>query len=405
MASLELQHGRYRIVFRYGGVKYQRALKTRKKKEAEAMQFRLEENLKLLDSGRLEFHSGDLVAFLLSDGKLSGPVEVEKRTTLGEFFERYLANPPPGKEENTLYTEGIHIRHLLRVLGTKTPLAVIPTKAQTYANARAKESSHMGGNVSHVTIKKELATLSSLWNQWGINEGIVTAPLSLNRVQYPKRKEQPKFQTWDEVMRKTKGDAESELWESVYLSVPEVEQLLADIRSGKSIVRGRPRDFPFVFPVFAFIAYTGCRRSEMLRARVEDLDFNRGEVTIREKKKDTSKVETHRHVPITPKLRAAMEDWLKIHPGGDVLFCRKASKALTAQMASHHFRWAVEGLAWRPLPGFHCLRHSFISNLAARGVSDHVIMALVGHLNRETTRRYLHLRPQTLDNAVNDLFG
>jgi hypothetical protein len=53
MASLELQKGWYRIVFRYDGKKYQRALETQSKKEAEGQKHRIEENLKLLERGRL----------------------------------------------------------------------------------------------------------------------------------------------------------------------------------------------------------------------------------------------------------------------------------------------------------------------------------------------------------------
>ena len=51
----------------------------------------------------------------------------------------------------------------------------------------------------------------------------------------------------------------------------------------------------------------------MLRSRREDFDFDRNEVTIREKKKDHSKEETYRHVPMTPLFRQAMVDWFSIH--------------------------------------------------------------------------------------------
>jgi hypothetical protein len=54
MASLELQKGWYRSVFRYGGKKYQRALDTRSEREALGLRARAEENLKVLERGRLE---------------------------------------------------------------------------------------------------------------------------------------------------------------------------------------------------------------------------------------------------------------------------------------------------------------------------------------------------------------
>jgi hypothetical protein len=46
MASLEEQKGRFRIVFRYGGEKFQRSLETDNKQAALAKKSRLEENLR-----------------------------------------------------------------------------------------------------------------------------------------------------------------------------------------------------------------------------------------------------------------------------------------------------------------------------------------------------------------------
>ncbi|HMF14136.1 MAG TPA: hypothetical protein VKE94_17590 [Gemmataceae bacterium] len=75
MASLEIQKGRYRIVFRYGGEKFQRALDTDSKKKAVAAKMRVEENLELLRRGRLAYdpQRDDLATLLLSDGQLNTP--------------------------------------------------------------------------------------------------------------------------------------------------------------------------------------------------------------------------------------------------------------------------------------------------------------------------------------------
>lgn len=400
MATIEKRSGGYRLVFWYQSKRFQGAVKAETRKKAEELRLRVEGNLELLQQGRLEYQVGDdLFTLMLSDGKLSAKPQVRERVNFGEFLRRFQANRPPGKESNTRNTEDIHIKHLLRLFQKETLLKDVPAKLQEYVTARAQDQ------VSPVTIKKELATLTSIWNRWGIREGLVLGALSLRNLDYPKQTEKPRFQTWNQIMRKTNGNPESELWQSVYLTVEEIEEFLAEIRCGASIVRGHERRFAFVYPMIAFCAYTGCRRSEMLRARVEDVDFERGELVIREKKKDRSKTETYRHVPLVPKLRTVLADWMKAHPGGTYLFCRRMDEPLTDKMASHHFRWAVDGSKWTALPGFHCMRHSLISNLATQGVSDHVIMGLVGHLNRETTKRYLHLRPQTLEAALGLLYG
>jgi hypothetical protein len=53
MASLELRSDRFRIVFRVGGKKLHASLKTTDQREAEGCLARLEENLRLMERGRL----------------------------------------------------------------------------------------------------------------------------------------------------------------------------------------------------------------------------------------------------------------------------------------------------------------------------------------------------------------
>lgn len=72
MASLELRGQKYRLVFRYNRRKFQHALKTLDVQEAEACLIRLEENLRLLERGRLQLPpDADLPTFLLSDGRVA----------------------------------------------------------------------------------------------------------------------------------------------------------------------------------------------------------------------------------------------------------------------------------------------------------------------------------------------
>ena len=48
----------------------------------------------------------------------------------------------------------------------------------------------------------------------------------------------------------------------------------------------------------------------------------------------------------------------------------------------------------------HSGRRTFLTNLAEKGVSTRVMMALAGHRNMATTQRYIDLRPVVLRNAV-----
>ena len=92
MAWLE-QHpnaGTYQIVFRFGDLKFKRSRKTSDARDAAARVSRLEENIRLVESGRLELPANaDPAAFLLSDGKLAGKPKVAERLQLGYLMERY----------------------------------------------------------------------------------------------------------------------------------------------------------------------------------------------------------------------------------------------------------------------------------------------------------------------------
>lgn len=134
---------------------------------------RLEDNLRLLERGKLDVPPGaDLCLFLLSDGKLHLAAKAERTLRLAEFFEKY-GDSANGKEANTRYTEAIHMDHLERILGGRQIVQGITTKIlQGYVNVRAKEEGN-DGVVSHLTIKKEIGTFSSIWNLWAKPLGMV----------------------------------------------------------------------------------------------------------------------------------------------------------------------------------------------------------------------------------------
>jgi integrase len=118
-------------------------------------------------------------------------------------------------------------------------------------------------------------------------------------------------------------------------------------------------------PMFTLAAYTGARRSELLRSQLSDIDFKDKVVTIREKKRVRGKLTTRR-VPLSPPLERVLKAWLKIHPGGPHTFChdtaviersRKSQQrgdgpiALTGDEAAHHFRQTVKDSRWEVLKG------------------------------------------------------
>jgi len=405
MAWLEQRSGLYRVAFRHGGRKLHYSVGSDNQKEAKACMARLEENLRLVERGRLEVPAGaDLAVFLVTDGKLNAKPVIDQALTLAEVFERYETQLPEGaKEASTRYTERIHLEHLKRLIGARIPFKGITTDAlQRYVEERSQEAGQKGKTVSHITIQKEIGTLASLWNKWAMPQRLVAGPAPTRGLIYSKRKGKPPFATWKQIARQiARGgltEAQQEqLWDCLFLTLPEIDQLLVHVRD---TCRHR-----FVYAMFAFAAHTGARRSEMLRSQVDDFDLAADMVMIREKKKDRSKELTFRCVPMSPFLRDVMHDWLKRHPGGQLTICSEPNLPLTAQLAAHHFRWAVDSSKWQVLKGWHVLRHSFASNCAAKCVDQRLIDEWMGHQTEEMRRRYRHLIPNQQQDAIRTVFG
>ncbi|EFK10192.1 site-specific recombinase, phage integrase family [delta proteobacterium NaphS2] len=77
---------------------------------------------------------------------------------------------------------------------------------------------------------------------------------------------------------------------------------------------------------------------------------------------------------------------------------------------SNSFHREVDSLGWndgvkshKDRLVFHSLRHSYASRLVARGVDLYVVGQLMGHSDLTMTKRYSHLRPDTLQAAVRTL--
>jgi integrase len=407
MASLEKRYdGRCRIVFCWQGERRYHSIGKMPEREARSCLDRLEESLRFVDRGLLEVPvDADLGRFLVSGGKLNRKPALKAPLTVGELLKRYQAEHPDGaKETSTRSTESIHIAHLLRIIGRETAVPTVMTEAlQAYINARAKEKGRGGRPISHVTIQKEIGSLSSVWNRWARPLGLVDRPAPTKGLIYAKTRVKPPFQTRQQIERQVARGGLSaiearDLWSSLFLTLNQVQELLGHVQARN----GRP----WVHVAFCIAAYTGARRSEILRSRVEDLDFDAGTITIREKKRDRTREMTFRSVPMSTGPKDVLRTWLQAeHPGGPYTICGQGGRPLTRQMMTKAFRSAVDGSSWQVVQGYHMLRHSFASNCALKGVDQRIVDAWMGHQTDAMRRRYSHLFPEQQQAAIHSVFG
>jgi len=410
MASIQQRGEWFHLHFRYAGRQYTHALKTKDRREAEAHRGTVDRLLIRIRNNEIPPppEDADLPAFLLSAGKVSSDsAPAFKALTLNDLRDRYLQTHGNGAlEPKTLEMTKIHFRHLTRHFGERFSVAKLtPGLLQNYVVARGEGKGKKQGRISPVTIQKDIASLRAAWN-WAVRCGLLTGNFPGRYLTYPKTDEKPGFQTLAEIERKIArgGLTEAEvddLWAGLFLTKVELSEFM-------DFAKSNARE-PHLFPMLAFAAHTGARRSELIRMRVDDVDFEAGSAVIRERKKSRGH-RTTRRVPISGFLKAVLQSWLEQHPGGQMMFCCKKGTEeqltpLNPMMAYGQFRRLVRGSKWDVLRGWHVLRHSFISICAAESVDQRVLQSWVGHLSAATHKRYTHLIPSREQQIISSVFG
>jgi integrase len=380
MAFLEKRGNRFRVIFRYDGRRYTHALATEDEGIAQGLIGGIEKTLMLLDQKVLKVPDGvEILSFIVSNGHVDqSPSQctditnatVREGITLGELKGDYVqAHSAGAMEKNSLDTVAMHLRHFIKTFGVNFPLQALSlAKLQEHVNRRAKRKGIRNRPLSPTTIRKEVASFRAAWN-WAVQMSLVNGNFPNRGLKFPKAEEKPPFQTWSEIERQVArgltAAEERDLWDCLFLTLPEIAELLQCV---KATAR-----HGFIHPMFCFAAHTGARRSEMLRVRINDIDFEGAAANIHERKRTKGK-RTHRRVALTPFLMDVLKEWLATHPGGKYLFCHelevfrsKTKRAeyapLTPNEVSDHFKRTLSGSKWEKLRGWHVFRHSFVFEL------------------------------------------
>lgn len=425
MASLQQEPtGKFHISFRVKGNRYKRSLETNSESEAVARKEEIDETLQLIKRNKISVPDDVPIAdFILNNGDIPSepPTPVAKKIlTLSSLCKQYFDNLPEGSIESvTLRMMKTHERHLRRILKPKFDVSNLSGKhLQQYINTRAKERTQYFENdasnseekrirkkVSATTIRKELVTFGSIW-KWARTTSILSGIFPNGGLRFPKTDEKPPFQTWDEIEQQIEiGQLNSfeaiPLWECLFLKASEINELLEYVKQSAN--------FPFIHPMFAMAAFTGARRAELIRSQRIDFDFKNSFVTLRERKRVRGTRSTRR-VPICKQLHKIMTDWFSLAECGTKetfshINRKQELTGITPDQAHSHFQHTLSGSKWSNIKGWHCLRHSFISNLACSGIDQRIIDDFAGHTTEEMRRRYRHLFPDVKQAAINQVFG
>jgi len=282
---------------------------------------------------------------------------IKEAPTLGELWAKYL---PWAKEHKKTWKCDLYNyqTHLEPRFGKKALDAISSLDVERLKLEMKKGVSKQGRAFSQATIKHQVVLLNRLYNlarRWGIYNG----ENPVDRVEKPRL----------------------DNLRTEFLSDEEADRLLKTLaewpcRESAAFVK--------------FTLYTGLRRSELFKLTWNDVDFNRGMITLREPKGGKTMT-----LPISTQ---ALEVLKGLEPASPYVFPGKNGEQRTDFKGPWRRIRKAAGLPENFR--FHGLRHHFASTLVSSGIDLGVIQALLCHKDSRTTQRYSHLQPGALREAA-----
>ena len=144
---------------------------------------------------------------------------------------------------------------------------------------------------------------------------------------------------------------------------------------------------------------TGLRRQELASLRPEEVDLDRGLVSVAA---CYSKNGERRTLPVGPRLKAVLQDALIASRSATTVLVNEQGRSWPLDRLSEQFRATCERAGIGSL-GLHVLRHSFASRLIMAGVDLSTVKELMGHKDIQMTLRYAHLSPHHTRTAMETL--
>lgn len=259
-------------------------------------------------------------------------------------------------------------KNMLRIFPADKPVRLINAKdIENYKSERLKE-------VSKSTVNIDLTTLKAVFNIAIRFNWLETNPCkNIKKIAIPEK-------------------------EILAFSKHQIELILSNI-SDPSIKR-----------IILFNLYTGCRIEEILNVQWKDIDLEPGILTIRNKDNFLTKRGKNRQIPVSDNLRNLLNEILNPDPDKNILnfvepekylFTNEKGIRYNKDYVSKKFKAVLRSLNFPEKFHFHCLRHTFITNLIKAGVNINYVKEIAGHSDIHTTMNYIHILTEDLRAAVN----
>ncbi len=274
---------------------------------------------------------------------------------LSYFLERFVESVRLHLAEGTISIHRNSICNFIRLCGDRRIRTITPEQVEHYKIQRVKE-------VKHVTVNIELRSLRAAFN-------------------YAKRIKLIEENPFDMIkLLRNPDDGEAS-----HLSEGEIHTLLGGIED------------PGFRDLVQFVIHTMVRRGELIHLTWEDVNLERREIVIRNKKHFHVKGGKPRWIPMSEWVYKFLLDKQK---RSNYIFCNQFGAPLTGGTISHEFKKYVRKTNLNPKIHFHSLRHTGISLLINRGVPIEFAQKIAGHVSLRTTHIYAHIEDGSLRSAV-----
>lgn len=154
--------------------------------------------------------------------------------------------------------------------------------------------------------------------------------------------------------------------------------------------------------ILAMLYGCGLRRFELLNIKLQDVDFDRKMLHIREGKGGKD-----RYVPLGEHLCRGLKSYISAERPYIWLFNGKTNTGQLQQFSETGVQWVIQQAAKKA--GIkkhvtsHVLRHTYATHLLEMGLDIMTLKELLGHVDIQTTLVYLHVAQLGRDRAFNPL--
>ncbi len=302
----------------------------------------------------------------LKDQKRCRPIQVFHLSDLQREVMNYVSQ---NLRRTTCLIYNRVLKDLLRIIENKPLKLISINDIEKFRSQRQRE-------VNHTTVNIELSTMKAIFNIAVRFEWIKSNPCKqVKKIEIPEKEK---------------------------LSFDEI-QLKLIIENAKSDLMKR---------IIRFALLTGCRLNEILNIQWRDIDFITETLSIRNKENFRTKTGKQRQIPLSNGLVELLNEMNALSSGRNVhslsdqsqyIFSLRYGARMRIDYVSKEFKKILRSLNFPEKFHFHCLRHTFITNLIKAGVNINYVKEIAGHSDIHTTMNYIHILTEDLRAAVNKI--